>query len=158
MYLAEIEDDCLLGVDFLRAVNLGSIFGSAFGVLVCREEKNLSCSRNEDFCVEISENLMKRLYENNCGKFGQNFFSFFDMPVQFTICPLAIELSDLFLTCMVYIQQYILIKNCSLHIWGTYTHDFVTVVYLNLAIPCKGRLVFFYRVYELFLVCLSLGV
>jgi len=64
MFVSEISDDCLLGVDFLRRVNLSNVFDSVFGesnvskqvARVGEFNERVSCSLNELF-VNYSKNL-----------------------------------------------------------------------------------------------------
>lgn len=48
MYVMEMNDDCLLGADFLKKVNLKNVFGHAFGFPESGGERVFSCSRIQD--------------------------------------------------------------------------------------------------------------
>jgi len=61
MFVAEIDDDCLLGIDFLSTVGLGNIFDSYFGDLNSGKER-FFCSRIKSFENEIPF-FIKELYE-----------------------------------------------------------------------------------------------
>jgi len=60
MFVSEISNDCLLGVDFLRRINLNNIFNSVFG------ESNVSkqVARVGEFIERVSFSL-KELFVNN---------------------------------------------------------------------------------------------
>ena len=60
MFVAEINDDCLLGVDFLKIVNLEQTFKNVFGALELIEET----TRIEVFCEKVPISL-KELFEEN---------------------------------------------------------------------------------------------
>lgn len=45
VFIADIEDDCILGVDFLEEIKLGEIFASAFGKIGEQNCKSFLCSR-----------------------------------------------------------------------------------------------------------------
>ncbi|XP_071652203.1 uncharacterized protein [Temnothorax longispinosus] len=63
MYVIDMDDDCLLGVDFLRKINLENVFEFAFISSESDKEKVLSCSR-----IQVSSErapFLKELYTNN---------------------------------------------------------------------------------------------
>ena len=60
MFVAEIHDDCLLGVDFLKKVSLENVFESAFGNSKSKKEKNFNCSR-----VVSVPSVLRELIEKN---------------------------------------------------------------------------------------------
>lgn len=60
MFGADINDDYLLEVDFLKTVDLANIFESVFEP---NKEKGLSCSRVEDSSKKVSP-VLKELYES----------------------------------------------------------------------------------------------
>jgi hypothetical protein len=69
MFVAEISDDCLLGVDFLKKINLEGIFEFAFGS-TNKEKKVQSCSRikvspEKVPSPEKDRSILKELFENN---------------------------------------------------------------------------------------------
>lgn len=64
MLVASINDECLLGVDFLRIVNLENVFESAFIFPEINAEKNLSCSRIEDSSEKVLL-ILKELFMSN---------------------------------------------------------------------------------------------
>jgi len=45
LLVAEISDNCILGVDFLRRVNLIGILESEFGNKILSNNKTMNCSR-----------------------------------------------------------------------------------------------------------------
>lgn len=61
MFVVEMSEDCILGVDFLKAVKLENIFESAFG---SSEEKIFNCSRIKDSSVKVPLAL-KEFFENS---------------------------------------------------------------------------------------------
>jgi len=62
MFVADIDDDCLLGIDFLSTVRLENIFDSFFGDFDSGKERNLLCSRIKSFEDEVLL-FMKELFE-----------------------------------------------------------------------------------------------
>lgn len=68
MIIAEISDDCILGEDFLKAVNLERIFESYFDSTFFK--KKSSCSRINS-SEEIPEKL-KKLFEENSRELDSN--------------------------------------------------------------------------------------
>ncbi|XP_071580822.1 uncharacterized protein [Temnothorax nylanderi] len=69
MYVIDMDDDCLLGVDFLRKINLENVFESAFVSSESEEEKVLSCSR-----IQVSSGrapFLKELYTNNSSNLNE---------------------------------------------------------------------------------------
>jgi len=70
MFVSEISDDCLLGVDFFRRINLNNIFESIFGdsnviQQVARVEKSVErvSSSLKELFVNNSENLNEKQRE-----------------------------------------------------------------------------------------------
>lgn len=70
MFVAEIRDDCILGVDFLRTVNLENAFDSIFNTTEENDLKKLNCSRVEDSSTK-APSVLKELYENNSGNLNK---------------------------------------------------------------------------------------
>lgn len=62
VFVAEIVDECLLGVDFLLRIELERIFNSAVGNDTENDFKELECARVENFKEEIPYKL-KDLYK-----------------------------------------------------------------------------------------------
>jgi len=62
MFVADIDDNCLLGIDFLSTVRLENIFDSYFGDFDSGKERNLLCSRIKSFENEVPL-FMKELFE-----------------------------------------------------------------------------------------------
>jgi len=62
MFVANIDDDCLLGIDFPSTVRLENVFDSFFGDFDSGKERNLLCSRIKGFEEEIPL-FMKKLFE-----------------------------------------------------------------------------------------------
>lgn len=62
MFVAEIVDDCLLGVNFLKIVNLENIFESVFENSVFRKKRDFDCSRVIDSSKKVSV-VLKKLFE-----------------------------------------------------------------------------------------------
>jgi len=60
MFVSEISDDCLLGVDFLRKINLNNIFESAFGDSNAIQQ--VACIEKSAERVSVS---LKELFVNN---------------------------------------------------------------------------------------------
>lgn len=60
--MTEIVDDCLLGVDFFKTVNLKNIFESVFGNSVFRKKRDFDCSRVIDSSEKIPV-VLKELFE-----------------------------------------------------------------------------------------------
>jgi len=59
-FVSEISDDCLLGIDFLKRINLNNIFDSAFG--------NLNVIKQVAHIKEFTERVsfpLKELFVNN---------------------------------------------------------------------------------------------
>lgn len=63
--VAEISDDCILGMNFLRKVNLKSIFDSEFGKTSLRSFKEERCSR---IVLETSFHPLKGLVQASSEK------------------------------------------------------------------------------------------
>lgn len=65
MYVADIEDECLLGVDFLKTLNLENIFKSSF---IFSETEKI-CSRIEKIPNSSYEvpTMLKELFMESCG-------------------------------------------------------------------------------------------
>lgn len=64
MLVADINDDCLLGVDFFRAANLKRVFDSVLGVSEQNKFQNFACLRLESFVEKIPQTL-KELSEES---------------------------------------------------------------------------------------------
>jgi len=64
VFIAKIEDDCILGVDFLERVKLGGIFTSFFNGEELENQKNFLCSRISREGEGIPQNLLE-FYEKN---------------------------------------------------------------------------------------------
>lgn len=64
MFAVEMNDDCLLGADFLRKLNLERIFVETLGLGKSGSEEIFNCGRIENFSEEISETL-KGIHKNN---------------------------------------------------------------------------------------------
>ncbi|KMQ85049.1 krab-a domain-containing protein [Lasius niger] len=64
MFIMEMNDDCLLGVDFLKNMNLENVFGFAFGFPESNREQTLSCSRIQDSSERVPS-ILKEFYVNN---------------------------------------------------------------------------------------------
>ena len=60
MFIADINDECLLGIDFLKMVNLDKVFESAFGIPILEKE----IARIEDSSEKVPIPL-KELYKAN---------------------------------------------------------------------------------------------
>lgn len=45
MYVLKMNEDCLLGVDFLKETGLENVFKEASGFSEFKEKQNLKCSR-----------------------------------------------------------------------------------------------------------------
>jgi len=63
MFVAKINDDCLLGADFLRRIGLQNIFDREFNESGLSEKEIFNCSRIED--SPIVPSILKELFENN---------------------------------------------------------------------------------------------
>jgi len=63
MFVAKINDDCLLGADFLRRIGLQNIFDREFNESGLSEKEIFNCSRIEDSPTVSS--ILKELFENN---------------------------------------------------------------------------------------------
>jgi predicted aspartyl protease len=61
-YVADMVEDCLLGVDFLSKVKFKTIFNFFFENSPC-EKKSLICSRI-DKSIEVIPSFLKELFEN----------------------------------------------------------------------------------------------
>lgn len=64
MLVADINDDCLLGADFLRITNLGKVFESALGISKQVPLCNFVCSRIEN-CEDKIPDILKELFKEN---------------------------------------------------------------------------------------------
>lgn len=60
----EMEEDCLLGVDFLKKTNSENVCREAFGFSELKKEQNLNCLRIQDYSEKVPSILME-LYEND---------------------------------------------------------------------------------------------
>lgn len=69
MFVAEINDECLLGVDFLKKINLENIFDVAFNVPKFKEERILQCSRIDNSSGKVPF-ILKELFEKNSINLG----------------------------------------------------------------------------------------
>jgi len=69
LFIAEINDDCLLGVDFLKIVNLENVFDSVFGKIKLENKENLKCCRIEEISernsLERVPTILKKLFVDN---------------------------------------------------------------------------------------------
>ncbi|XP_067216902.1 uncharacterized protein [Linepithema humile] len=54
-----MDEDCLLGTDFLSKVNLENVFKPIFGNSVLKEEEEFVCSRIENYVDEVPQMLTK---------------------------------------------------------------------------------------------------
>jgi len=54
--VAKINDDCLLGADFLKIINLENVFDSAFGKMKLENETNFKYYRIEEISERNREN------------------------------------------------------------------------------------------------------
>jgi len=64
VFIAKIEDDCILGVDFLERIKLGEIFTSVFNGKELGNQKSFLCSRISKGSERIPPNLLE-FYEKN---------------------------------------------------------------------------------------------
>lgn len=64
MFVAEINDECLLGIDYLKKINLENIFDAVFNVPKFNKEKVLYYSRINDSSEKIPF-ILEELFENN---------------------------------------------------------------------------------------------
>ena len=71
VFVAKIDDNCLLGVDFLKKLNLENVFDSFLNSSSEKVEKEVfNCSR----IVAPSEkvpSILKNLYEKSCTNLGE---------------------------------------------------------------------------------------
>ncbi|KYN11577.1 hypothetical protein ALC57_16269 [Trachymyrmex cornetzi] len=70
MLAAKINDDCILGVDFLEKINLGNIFESIFHGQKEMVKNNIQCYRVEE-SFNIPSNL-RSLFEKNSKYLNQS--------------------------------------------------------------------------------------
>lgn len=64
MFVADISDECLLGTDFLKKVNLENVFESFFTVAELNERRICYCSRIENASEKVPS-ILKELFINN---------------------------------------------------------------------------------------------
>lgn len=83
MFVAAIEDDCILGVDFLATTNVKSNMRTVLGLKALgNSEKKFSCAhinyftRVPDFLLELYEQNSKILNLEQKEKFAKLFLSF----------------------------------------------------------------------------------
>lgn len=62
VFVIDFEEDCLLGTDFLSAVNLENIFEPMFGRNIQGKEGGIACSRIQNFVKRIPP-FLKELFE-----------------------------------------------------------------------------------------------
>ena len=75
VFVADIGEDCLLGADFLAAVNLENIFEPIFGNPDLGKEENFVCSRIQKF--EDVPQFLKELFERETKDLNENQKDFF---------------------------------------------------------------------------------
>lgn len=79
MFVANINDNCLLDIDFLKKVNLEKFFESFSGILEYKKERTLTCSYVEISSEKVSP-ILEKLYKENSEKLNQEqkktFFEF----------------------------------------------------------------------------------
>lgn len=66
-----MNDDCLLGVDFLKKVNLQNVFESTFGLSETSREIDFNCSRIQVSSERIPS-FLKELYENSSSNLSES--------------------------------------------------------------------------------------
>lgn len=64
IYVLEINEDCLLGVDFLKETSLENVFKETFGFSEFKEKQNLKCSRIQDYSEKVPS-ILKELHAND---------------------------------------------------------------------------------------------
>jgi len=94
--IAKIEDDCILGVDFLERVKLGGIFTFVFNGEELENQKNFLCSRISRE-GEIPQNLLE-FYEKNS--------TIFDVSQKERFAEIIVDFLDIF-------TETIVAGNCS---------------------------------------------
>lgn len=61
MYVLEMNEDCLLGVDFLKEAGLVNVFEEAFGFSEFEEKQDFNCSRIQNVSEKVPS-ILKELY------------------------------------------------------------------------------------------------
>ncbi|KMQ90068.1 integrase core domain protein [Lasius niger] len=119
MFVAEINDECLLGIDFLKKINLDKVFTSVFGTSVLEKE----IARIEDSFERVPIPL-KELYETNSrhlnGVEKKNFVDFLN------------EFEDLF-------SENIIAENCSVVEHVVNVQDSLPIKQVPRRIPIQMR-------------------
>ncbi|KMQ88805.1 gap-pol polyprotein, partial [Lasius niger] len=79
MLVADINDDCLLGIDFFRALNLERVLDPVLGILGQKEFQIFTCSRLENFEEKVPQILSELFGENsrNLNSSQKKFFADF---------------------------------------------------------------------------------
>ncbi|KYN50245.1 hypothetical protein ALC62_05961, partial [Cyphomyrmex costatus] len=65
MLVAEINDDCILGVDFLRFFNLQNVFDAMFFNTVSEFDTIAKCSRIENIVSKVPSNMATLFKESS---------------------------------------------------------------------------------------------